>query len=164
MLALRTMHVVDATDARILRALAEDPRRTVVALAQQLGLSRNTVQARLSRLDAGHVFLGFDRRINPSSLGYPLLAFITVHVQQRKLASLTAEIARIPEVLEGHGLTGTADLLLRVVAVDAEDLFRINGKILACDGVERTDTALAMGDLIPFSMDPLLEGGPRPPA
>lgn len=161
---LRIMHAVDATDARILRALAEDPRRTVVALAQQLGLSRNTVQARLARLESGHVFLGFDRRINPASLGYPLMAFITVHVQQRKLAETTAQIAEIPEVLEGHGLTGTADLLLRVVAVDAEDLFRVNGKILACDGVERTDTALAMGDLIPFRMDPLLERGPRAPS
>lgn len=158
------MHVVDATDARILRALSEDPRRTVVALAQELGLSRNTVQARLSRLEAGHAFLGFDRRINPTSLGYPLLAFITVHVQQRKLAEITAHIGGIPEVLEGHGLTGTADLLLRVVAVDTEDLFRINGKILAVDGVERTDTALAMGELIPFRMDPLLARGPRPPA
>ncbi len=159
---LRIMHPVDATDTRILRALADDPRRTVVALAQELGLSRNTVQARLARLEH-HAFLAFDRRINPASLGYPLLAFITVHVQQRKLTGITEEIARIPEVLEGHGLTGTADLLLRVVAVDAEDLFRINGKILACDGVERTDTALAMGELIPFRMDPLLERGPRPP-
>ncbi|GHG56031.1 AsnC family transcriptional regulator [Sinomonas cellulolyticus] len=158
------MHVVDATDARILRALAKDPRRTVVALAQELGLSRNTVQARLARLESGHAFLAFDRRINPTSLGYPLLAFITVHVQQRKLAEITAHIAEIPEVLEGHGLTGTADLLLRVAAVDAEDLFRINGKILAVDGVERTDTALAMGELIPFRMDPLLARGPRPPA
>ncbi|GAB3274560.1 Lrp/AsnC family transcriptional regulator [Sinomonas notoginsengisoli] len=158
------MHVVDATDARILRALTHDPRRTVVALAQELGLSRNTVQARLARLEAGHAFLAFDRRINPTSLGYPLLAFITVHVQQRKLSEITAQLAQIPEVLEGHGLTGTADLLLRVVAVDAEDLFRINGKILAVEGVERTDTALAMGDLIPFRMDPLLARGPRPPA
>lgn len=161
--SLRSMHVVDATDARILRALAKDPRRTVVALAQELGLSRNTVQARLARLETGNAFLTFDRRINPTSLGYPLLAFITVHVQQRKLAEITGHIAEIPEVLEGHGLTGTADLLLRVVAVDAEDLFRINGKILAVDGVERTDTALAMGDLIPFRMDPLLAKGPRPP-
>ncbi|WP_449353777.1 AsnC family transcriptional regulator [Streptomyces malaysiensis] len=38
---------LDATDARILLALASEPRATVVALAEQLGLSRNTVQARL---------------------------------------------------------------------------------------------------------------------
>ena len=157
MLALRIMQALDGTDTRLLSALAQDPRRTVVALAQKLGLSRNTVQARMAQLEKKHAFLSFERRINPVSLGYPLMAFISVHVQQQKLGSLAEELSAVPEILEGYGLTGSADLLLRVVALDAEDLFRINGKILACDGVERTDTALAMGELIPFRIQPLLE-------
>ena len=159
MLALRIMQALDGTDTRLLSALAQDPRKTVVALAQKLGLSRNTVQARMSQLEKKHVFLSFERRINPASLGYPLMAFISVHVQQQKLTRLATELADIPEILEGYGLTGSADLLLRVVALDAEDLFRINGKILACDGVDRTDTALAMGELIPFRVQPLLDRG-----
>ena len=75
----------------------------------------------------------------------------------RSSASWPRTWPSIPEILEGYGLTGSADLLLRVVALDAEDLFRINGKILACDGVDRTDTALAMGELIPFR-DPAAAG------
>ena len=159
MLALRIMRALDGTDTRLLSALAQDPRQTVVALAQKLGLSRNTVQARMVQLEKKHAFLSFERRINPVSLGYPLMAFISVHVQQQKLGSLADDLASVPEILEGYGLTGSADLLLRVVALDAEDLFRINGKILACDGVERTDTALAMGELIPFRIRPLLDRG-----
>lgn len=159
MLALRIMRALDGTDTRLLSALAQDPRQTVVALAQKLGLSRNTVQARMAQLEKKHAFLSFERRINPVSLGYPLMAFISVHVQQQKLGSLADDLASVPEILEGYGLTGSADLLLRVVALDAEDLFRINGKILACDGVERTDTALAMGELIPFRIRPLLDRG-----
>lgn len=158
-LPLRNMQALDGTDTRLLSALAQDPRRTVVALAQKLGLSRNTVQARMAQLEKKHVFLSFERRINPVALGYPLMAFISVHVQQQKLAQLAADLADVPEILEGYGLTGSADLLLRVVALDAEDLFRINGKILACDGVDRTDTALAMGELIPFRVQPLLDRG-----
>jgi len=156
-LPLRIMQALDGTDTRLLSALAQDPRRTVVALAQKLGLSRNTVQARMAQLEKKHVFLSFERRINPVALGYPLMAFISVHVQQQKLAQLAADLADVPEILEGYGLTGSADLLLRVVALDAEDLFRVNGKILACDGVDRTDTALAMGELIPFRVQPLLD-------
>ncbi|MER6874816.1 winged helix-turn-helix domain-containing protein, partial [Amycolatopsis sp. NPDC000673] len=34
---------LDATDARILLALGRTPRATAVALADELGLSRNTV-------------------------------------------------------------------------------------------------------------------------
>jgi len=44
---------VDATDARLLLALSADPRATVLSLAQTLGLARNTVQARLARLESG---------------------------------------------------------------------------------------------------------------
>lgn len=156
---MRIMRALDGTDTRLLSALTQDPRQTVVALAQKLGLSRNTVQARMAQLEKKHAFLSFERRINPVSLGYPLMAFISVHVQQQKLGSLADDLASVPEILEGYGLTGSADLLLRVVALDAEDLFRINGKILACDGVERTDTALAMGELIPFRIRPLLDRG-----
>src|SRR3712207_6876560 len=43
---------VDATDARLLLALGEDPRASVMALSQRLGLARNTVQARLARLES----------------------------------------------------------------------------------------------------------------
>lgn len=153
------MQPLDATDTRLLLALARDSRRTVVALAQKLGLSRNTVQARMARLEKNSTFLSFERRINPAALGYPLTAFIQVHVDQRKLSSITARLADIPEVLEAHGLTGQSDIMVRVVSVDAEDLFRINGKILACDGVERCDTSLAMHELIPYRMEPLLQRG-----
>ena len=36
------------------------------------------------------------------------------------------------------------------------DLFRIDEEILAIDGVERTETSLAMGELIPYRLSPLL--------
>ncbi|WP_026554014.1 Lrp/AsnC family transcriptional regulator [Arthrobacter sp. 35W] len=155
------MQALDGTDARILLAMIDDPRQTVVALAQSLGLSRNTVQARMAVLEKKHAFLSFDHRVNPVALGYPLTAFISVHVQQQKLAQLATSLAAIPEVVEAHGLSGRADLLVRVVSTGAEDLFRINGKILACDGVERTETSLAMNELVPFRMGPLLEQGPQ---
>jgi DNA-binding Lrp family transcriptional regulator len=155
------MHNLDAMDLQLLLALSEEPRSTVVALAERLGLSRNTVQARMARLDTNGVFLAFDRRINPASAGYPLMAFITVHVQQQKLAAIVAKLTEIPEIIQAHGLSGPSDLLVRAVCADAEDLFRINGKILACDGVERAETALEMGELIPYRMRQLLEQGPR---
>ncbi|WP_146068716.1 Lrp/AsnC family transcriptional regulator, partial [Arthrobacter sp. 9E06] len=49
------MQALDGTDARLLSALAQDARQTVVALAQTLGLSRNTVQARMAQLEKKNV-------------------------------------------------------------------------------------------------------------
>ena len=156
-LSCGVMSGYDAVDRALLAALARDPRATVVALADRLGMSRNTVQASMSRLEASGAFLSFERSIDPVPLGFPLEAFLWVHVRQKQLADVVDEISRIPEVIQAHGLSGSVDLMVRVVCRDAHDLFRIDGEILAIEGVERTETSLAMGELIPYRLQPLLE-------
>jgi DNA-binding Lrp family transcriptional regulator len=156
---------VDATDARLLLALAEDPRATVMALSQRLGLARNTVQARLTRLESTGVLVPFDRRVRADALGYPLGAYVTVQVVQRSLADVSDALAAIPEVLEVTGLSGVSDLLVQVVARDADDLWRITEQLLTIPGVQRTDTALALRRFVEYRIEPLLEravGGDQP--
>ena len=148
---------LDPTDARLLLALGEDPRASVMALSQRLGLARNTVQARLTRLESAGVLAPFDRRVRPEALGYPLGAYVTVQVVQRSLADVSDALARIPEVLEVTGLSGVTDLLVEVAAVDADDLWRITEQVLAIPGVQRTDTALALRRFVDHRMTPLLE-------
>jgi DNA-binding Lrp family transcriptional regulator len=147
---------LDATDARILLALAADPRATVVALAEQLRLSRNTVQARVAKMEQSGALGSFERRVDPKALGHPLTAFVTARVNQHRLAEVSEALAQIPEVVEVHGLSGESDLLVRVVASDADDLYRIAGRILAIPDVERTTTALVMRELLPHRLTPLL--------
>ena len=146
----------DSIDVALLEALRDDPRASYVALAERLSLSRNTVQAHMTQLEASGAFLPFDRRIDPEPLGYPLSAFITVTVRQKEIARIVEDIARIPEVLQAQGMSGATDLMVQVVGRDAHDLFRIDGEILAIDGVERTETSLAIADLIPFRITQLL--------
>lgn len=148
---------VDAIDARILSALNDDPRAAAVTLADRTGLSRNTVQARLARLEAGGVLGRFERRISPAALGYPLTAFILTTVTQRKLQQVADALAAIPEVLEVLGISGPVDLQVHVVARDADDLYRIAGRILDIDGVEQTNTSLVMRQLVDFRLTPLME-------
>jgi DNA-binding Lrp family transcriptional regulator len=154
---LSNMPDVDGTDARLLLALAEDPRASVMSLSQRLGLARNTVQARLTRLEASGALAPLDRRIRPEALGYRLGAYITVQVMQRGLSEVSDALAHIPEVLEVTGLSGVADLLVQVAAKDADDLWRITEQVLAIPGVQRIDTALAMRRFVDHRIAPLLE-------
>ena len=154
---LSTVPEVDATDARLLLALGEDPRASVMALSQRLGLARNTVQARLARLESSGVLASFERRVRPEALGYRLGAYVTVQVVQRGLADVSEALAQIPEVLEVTGLSGVADLLVQVVARDADDLWRITEQVLSIPGVQRIDTALALRRFVDHRVTPLLE-------
>lgn len=148
---------LDHVDLELLGALADDPRATVVALAEKLGLSRNTVQARMSRLERADVFLSYERALSSSALGFPIEAFINVMVRQADLPRITAELRKVPEIVQAHGLSGQVDLLVRVACRDTQHLFDTDARILAIEGVERTETSLAMGEVIGYRVAPLME-------
>ena len=147
---------IDAIDARLLLELSRHPRATTIALAEEVGIARNTAQARLARLENNGALGSFERRITPAALGCRLTAFIAAQVMQRELDDVAAALRKIPEVLEVHGTSGQIDLLIPVVAVDADDLYRIAGYILAIPGIERTTTSLVMRQLVEYRVDELL--------
>jgi DNA-binding Lrp family transcriptional regulator len=153
---MRTGAPLDAIDAKLLLALTQYPRATTSALADQIGISRNTAQARLSRLEQTGALESFERRITPAALGYPLTAFVTVRVTQRLLDEVAGALADIPEVLQVQGISGEFDLLVQVVATDADDLYRIAALLLAVTGIERTATTLVMRHLVDYRLTPLL--------
>lgn len=150
------MSALDRTDLEMLAVLADDPRTTVVALAERLKLSRNTIQARMARLERSGVLLSYERSYSPEALGFPLQAFINIGVRQTELPRITAELARIPEIIQAHGLSGGVDLLARVACRDARHLFDTDARILSIEGIERTETSLAMGEVIPFRVAGLI--------
>ncbi|RVW02672.1 Lrp/AsnC family transcriptional regulator [Rhodococcus xishaensis] len=148
---------LDATDARLLLELSRNPRAPGVDLAHRLGLSRNTVQARLARWEGSGVLAGFDRLVDPRALGYPLAAFVATQLDQHRLDEVVDALADIPEVVEVYGMTGLTDLSVKVVATDTDDLYRLAGQILKIPGVERTNMALVMRELVVPRTAPLLE-------
>jgi DNA-binding Lrp family transcriptional regulator len=147
---------LDRIDLELLAALAEDPRITIVALAESLGLSRNTIQTRMARLEQTGVFLSYERSFSPDVLGFPLQAFVSIGVRQTELPRIINELSRIPEVVQAHGLSGSIDVLARVACRDARHLFDTDARILSIEGVERTETSLAMGEVIPFRVAGLI--------
>ena len=150
------MSTLDHVDLALLDALADDPRETVVALSERLGLSRNTVQARMGKLDRAGVFLSYERAMAPAALGFPLEALLSVVVRQADLPRITAQISEIPEVIQAHGISGAIDLVVRVAARDTQHLFDIDARILAIEGVERSETSLVMEEVIGYRVRPLM--------
>lgn len=151
------MATLDHVDLELISALSSDPRATVVALAEKLRLSRNTVQARMARLDETGVFQSFERSISPMALGFPLQAFISIGLDQTQLQAVIDELRRVPEVVQAHGVSGQVDLIALVACRDARHLFDVDARILAVPGVDRSETRLVMSDSIPYRVSGLME-------
>jgi len=147
---------LDTLDARLVRALADTPRAGIMELARRLGVARGTVQSRLEKLQQRGIVRGFGPDIDPTSIGYPVVAFTTLEIAQGRLADVVSHLQQIPEVLEAHATTGPADLHCRIVARTNEDLHRVLGRMLEVQGIDRTSTVIALTEQIPYSAVPLV--------
>ena len=153
-----TAITLDRLDRDIVALFATEPRIGVLEASRRLRVARGTVQARLDRMERTGVVTGWGPDISPAAIGYGVTAFVTIQIAQHSgREALTHRLEAIPEVLEVAGTSGGTDLFVQVVARDADDLYRIAGQVLAIPGVERTDTALVMRDLVDYRISPLLE-------
>ncbi len=150
------VRILDATDARILLALDDDPLATTVGLARRLGLARNTVQARLRSLEGASGLLRPSSRVSPASMGRPIVAFVTLVISQGDIETITEQLSQVPEVLEMHAVTGDGDILAKVVARDPVDLHRVTRRLLEVPSVVRSSTAMAAVELVAPRSAPLL--------
>lgn len=147
---------IDTLDAQLLGLLRDRPRIGLVEAARMLGVARGTVQARLDKLQRTGVVIGYGPDIDVRKLGFPILAFVTIQLQQGRLEEAIAVLREVPEVIEVHGTTGPEDLLCRVATRDTEHLQLVLGRLLASHAVQRTSTHIVLTEQITFRTAPLV--------
>lgn len=148
---------IDRLDADLIDLLTTEPRVGVLEASRRLGVARGTVQARLDRLQRSGVVRGFGPEVDPAAAGYPVTAFCTLEIRQgRGHDVVTEHLAAIPEVLEAHTITGSGDLLVRVVAGSNTDLQRVIDRVVDDANVLRTSTVIALQTQIRHRTMPLV--------
>jgi DNA-binding Lrp family transcriptional regulator len=148
---------LDGLDARLLVLLDEEPRIGVLELSRRLAIARGTVQARMDKLIARGAIRGFGPDVSPAAIGFGVMSFVTLEISQRYGHAAVAEhLAEIPEVLEAHTITGTGDLVCRIVARSNADLQRVIDQIVGYEGIVRSSTIIALAELIPYRVLPLV--------
>jgi DNA-binding Lrp family transcriptional regulator len=152
---------VDRIDAAILDLFAAEPRIGVLEASRRLRLARGTVQARLDKLTARGVVTGWGPDVDAGALGFPVTAFVTLEIRQSGHDEIGHRLADVPEVLEVHTVTGTGDLLCRVVARSNTDLQRVLDLVVSTVGVSRASTAIALATQVEHRVLPLVAEAAR---
>ncbi|MEV1285968.1 Lrp/AsnC family transcriptional regulator [Micromonospora sp. NPDC049679] len=155
---------LDDLDAELIALLAVEPRIGVLECSRRLRVARGTVQARLDKLLARGVIRGFGPEVEPAAIGFGVTSFVTLEISQRYgHDAVAAHLSDIPEVLEAHTITGSGDLLCRIVARSNTDLQRVIDQIVSYEGIVRASTIIALAEQIPYRVLPLVRsaaGGP----
>lgn len=148
---------IDDLDARLILELQQEPRLGMMELARRLGVARGTANARLEKLQRAGIIKGFGPDVGLAPLGYPVMAFTTLEVNQGRTEGLLERLREVPEVLEVHTIAGQGDILIRVVARSNEHLFAVLEDVLAAPEISRTSTAIALAEHIGYRTGPLVE-------
>ena len=125
---------LDRFDRAILRVLAEDGRMSITDLANRIGLSKSPTQARLRKLEASGIILGYRALIDPVSLGLDHVAFIEVRLSDTResaLRAFNAAVAKVPEVEQAHMIAGNFDYLLKVRTGDMRTYRAVLGDVIS---------------------------------
>ncbi len=120
--ALMDEKLLDSIGRKILAELQANARLPFAELGRRVGLSTPAVMDRVHRLEEAGVIESYRAVINPSQLGYLMLAFIGVNVAGDVMARFTKQVRGIPRVIECHRVTGSHSFLLKVLASSVEEL------------------------------------------
>lgn len=116
---------IDDVDRRILAALHADARIPNSALADAVGIAPSTCHGRVRRLQELGVIRGFYADIDPTAIGLPLQAMVSVTLQsgaRGKIRHFVEQIRRRPQVIDVYFLAGADDFIIHVAARDTDDL------------------------------------------
>lgn len=133
----------------MLASLAAAPRAGALELSRRLGVARNTVSARLEKLQSTGVISGFGPDVDLARVGYLVSAYVVLEIAQGTGLQVTEHLAQVPQVSEVHRTTGAGDLLCRVVARSNAHLAEVLDRILEVPGITRTTTSLVLDTPVP---------------
>lgn len=109
---------MDGYDRRILATLSENGRITWSDLADEIGLSLTPTVRRVRMLEEAGYIQGYGARLDEARLAGTMVVFVTVTLERQirvALEDFEDEVARLPEIMSGYLMSGSADYLLRAV-------------------------------------------------
>lgn len=135
---------MDETDDALIAALRHDARASLSDLAATLGVSRTTVRARLSRLQAHGEIVGFSVITRADVARDPVRGLMMIGIEGRGAARIKRQLGAMSELRAVHSTNGRWDLIVEIGSATLHDFDRVLDRIRQLDGVVASETSLLL--------------------
>lgn len=147
---LEESSVLDHTDRRILKALCEDGRLSIRALAERVGVSRASAYNRLQRLEDAGIIKGFTAQLDTQALGLSVAALIIVTLNQHSWRPALDKLHAMPEVAYCAVTAAEFDAVLIVRAPNVDSIRDVVlERLHQMPEIRRTRTMLVLDEVPP---------------
>ena len=121
-----TSYSLDDVDRQLLNLLQENARYTAIELAEEIGVSDNTIHNRVERLEGANVITGYTATTDYSQTGLRLHFHFSCTARISERTKVAEKAIALPQVVEVTELmTGHENLHLKAVGAEDEDITAI---------------------------------------
>jgi Lrp/AsnC family transcriptional regulator for asnA, asnC and gidA len=145
---------LDEIDRKILQVITQNARKPFKEVAEIVGISRAAVHQRVQKMFDNGVITGSGYIVNPKSLGYNLCVYVGLTLEKGSMYNaVSAELEKIPEVVESRFTLGAYSMLIKLYARDDQHLLDLlSNKLQGIHGVSNTETLTALDQRINRSL------------
>jgi DNA-binding Lrp family transcriptional regulator len=146
---------LDRLDEQLVALLTDDARRSYADLGARVGLTASAVKRRVDRLRDGGAITGFTVTLDPAALGWGVEGYVELYCRSSTPPEvIKAAIEGFAEVVDASTISGEADAILHIRAVDMRHFERVLEQIGARPFVARTKSVLVLSPLLRRSAGP----------
>jgi DNA-binding Lrp family transcriptional regulator len=120
---------VTAVQARILKELIADGRKTETEIAKKTGSKKEFIKKNYARLEEMGIITGATVHINYKSFGYKAVAHILINVNPQQADQLTKSLQEMPEIYSVHSRDVKGNIGVIATLRSLEQLNEIKDKI-----------------------------------
>ncbi|UDF35831.1 UNVERIFIED_ORG: Lrp/AsnC family transcriptional regulator [Shinella sp. XGS7] len=134
----------DQTDRQLITLLQANARASTAELARKLGIARTTVVARLARLEAAGVIVGYTAKLGSEAQDRGVQAFVGITVQPRAGREVVKTLTSFPELRQLASVSGEFDYMAVLRAESTMRLDALLDEIGEIEGVIKTTSSVVL--------------------
>lgn len=134
----------DQTDRELIALLQANARESTANLARKLGVARTTVVARLARLEADGVLVGYTAKLGSDAADRGVQAFVGITVQPKAGREVVKRLSGLPELRQLASVSGEFDYMALLRAESTMRLDALLDEIGEIDGVIKTTSSVVL--------------------
>lgn len=139
---------MDETDKKICNILTENSRISISSISKKTGIPNSTISNRIHKLEENKIIKQYTTILDHEKIGINITAMIIIQTETEKHENVEKQLPKLEEVTHVYSISGEYDVLIKVEAMNLEELNEIiNSKIRTIDGIEELRELIVMEEL-----------------
>lgn len=135
-------------DSQIIALLKRNARMSVTQMAQELAVSRVTIDTHIKKLEQSGVITGYTVKLGTEEFRHKVSGWILISVTANEEERAIEQLINMPEITRLHTTNGKWDLAAEIQVLSLENFDSTISRLRQVKGIMDTDTSLLLSSRI----------------